>query len=104
MPPRSLRDYRPKLDLRALAASTRVHNAEDAAPAPTSLDGLPPLRLWSLSSVGGVSVLGLAEDGSVQSVQVDAYGSDGSWARLIDGQYLRLEQPWMLPLETGARR
>ncbi len=104
MPPRSLRAPRHKLDLRALAAETRVHDAEDAAPAPATLDGLPLLRLWSLSSLGGVSIMGVAEDGSVQSVQVIAYASDGTWACCPDGQYLRLEHPWLLPLATGARR
>lgn len=95
------------LDLRRLAAQTLLHDAQDAAPPPATNADLPTLSRWSMIAMGGVAnLMGLDDWGHVLSFHVVAYGSDGTWAQRIDGTYVRLVDPWPLPLAPcpGAAR
>lgn len=100
MPARRLgAPIRRPLDLRRLAAITVLHNAEDAAPPPAADADLPLLTRWSMVGMGGVAhLMGVDDFGHVLSFHILAYGSDHTWAQRIDGSYVRLADPWPLPL------
>ena len=98
MPPRSLRSPRP-LNVRLLADRTALRDAEDGAPAPPVDADLPVLRRWSISVVDRLPhLLALDDFGHAVSCHIDAFDAAGYWARRPDGSYLRLEDPWCLPL------
>lgn len=100
MPPRPLgAPIRRPLDLRRLAALTVLHDAEDAAPSPPADADLPTLTRWSVVAMGPVAhLMGLDDWGCVVSFHVLAYASDGTSAQRVDGSYVRLRDPWPLPL------
>ncbi|MEO9788180.1 MAG: hypothetical protein ABJF67_11290 [Aurantimonas coralicida] len=87
------------LDIRALADSTALYDAQDAAPGPRLTDDCPVLRRWSIAPVGGCPcILGIDDGGHILSIEIEAYATDGTWARRLDGSYVRLREPWPLPL------
>ncbi|WP_279482306.1 hypothetical protein [Aureimonas sp. SK2] len=100
MPPRRLgAPLRRPLDIRRLAAQTLLNDLEDAAPAPAADADLVTLTRWSVSGMGGVAhLMGLDDWGHVVAVHILAIASDGTWAQRVDGSYVRLADPWPLPL------
>lgn len=90
------------LDIRRLAAQTLLHDLEDAAPAPAADADLATLTRWSVSGLGGVGhLMGLDDWGHVLAFHVVAIASDGTWAQRVDGSYVRLADPWPLPLASA---
>ena len=96
---------RRRLDIRALADRTALYDAQDAAPGPRLTDDCPVLRRWSVARMGGCPcIMGVDDFGHVLSIEIQAYAADGTWARRLDGSYVRLREPWPLPLAPEAGR
>ncbi|MBC6716595.1 hypothetical protein H9Q09_10295 [Aurantimonas sp. DM33-3] len=96
---------RRQLDIRALADRTALYDAEESGPRPRLTDDCPVLRRWSIAPVGGCPcILGIDDGGHIMSIEIEAYATDGTWARRLDGSYVRLQEPWPLPLPPEAGR